>query len=480
MPIRPPNEDLFEESRMSFGEHLEELRKVLVRALYGLAISCILGFYFANNVVQFLQQPLKEAIGDFKIARAEEELKKQNGGYLPPELRDQMKRQRMIPQVFQIDPAQLVEALRNVSGSKMEEVDLTPYRYVVEEVKPSEMKKLVRLWLEGDDEADEVLATKYSYLRSQLNDEERKNFESILTPDNSEDENVQLLVDTLNSLIDRPAIHESEAFAAELADKKKPFYAFWMDEPDNTKHLMKKAVDEAEDNRDLSRRLNHLLVSETFAEQLEPPHIPMSSIQLWKPAEVNPQSLTAPEVFMIWVKAGVITGLFIASPWLFYQIWVFVAAGLYKHEQRYVYIYLPFSLTLFFSGAALSFFFVFKPVLSFLFEFNAGMGIEPQPRIGDWLSFVMFLPLGFGIAFQLPLVMLMLNRIGLFELQSYLNKWRVAILVIFVVSMFLTPADPISLILLAIPLSFLYFLGIGLCKWMPRGRNPFGEELDEV
>ena len=103
------------------------------------------------------------------------------------------------------------------------------------------------------------------------------------------------------------------------------------------------------------------------------------------------------------------------------------------------------------------------------------MGIDPQPRIGDWLSFVMFLPLGFGIAFQLPLVMLMLNRIGLVEVGVFTAKWRGAVLVIFVLSMFLTPADPISLIMLAIPLTFLYFIGIALCLWMPRGRNPFGE-----
>ena len=69
--------------------------------------------------------------------------------------------------------------------------------------------------------------------------------------------------------------------------------------------------------------------------------------------------------------------------------------------------------------------------------------------------------------------MLFLNRITIFSVEAYLQKWRVAVLVIFVISMLLTPADPISMLLMAAPLSGLYFLGIALCKWMPRGRSLF-------
>lgn len=157
---------------------------------------------------------------------------------------------------------------------------------------------------------------------------------------------------------------------------------------------------------------------------------------------------------------------------------MFVAAGLYPHERRYIHLYLPISLFLFLAGILLAYFGVFKPVLMFLFTFNASMGIDPQPRIGEWLTFVMILPLGFGIAFQLPLVMLFLNRIGLLSIEAYLSKWRIAVLVIFVISMLLTPADPISMLMLAAPLTVLYFGGILLCKWMPRSRNPFQEAYE--
>src|SRR5690606_653608 len=97
-------------------------------------------------------------------------------------------------------------------------------------------------------------------------------------------------------------------------------------------------------------------------------------------------------------------------------------------------------------GASMAFFFVFAPVLEFLFGFNRSMNIDPDPRISEWISFVLVLPLGFGVAFQLPLVMLFVNRIGVVPLGTFTEKWRLAILGIFVVSMVLTPADPVSML----------------------------------
>jgi sec-independent protein translocase protein TatC len=164
---------------------------------------------------------------------------------------------------------------------------------------------------------------------------------------------------------------------------------------------------------------------------------------------------------------------------MFRQLWIFVAAGLYPHEKRYVHIYLPFSLILFLAGAATAFFIAFRYVLQFLFGFNAAMGIDPDPRISEWLSFVLLLPLGFGVAFQLPLVMLFLHRIGIFTIEAYVSKWRIAVLGIFVASMILTPtADPITMLLMAGPLTGLYFLGIALCRWMPRNKSPFAEAYE--
>ena len=183
----------------------------------------------------------------------------------------------------------------------------------------------------------------------------------------------------------------------------------------------------------------------------------MVKTRIWRKARTDVQSLSAQEPFMIWVKAGFFTGMLLASPYIFWQIWSFVAAGLYPHEKRYVYMFLPISLVLFWTGAAMAFFVVFQYVLDFLFQFNRSLDIQTDPRISEWIGFVLILPLGFGIAFQLPLVMFFLNRIGIFSLKAYLEKWRIAVLVIFVISMFLTPADPMSMILMAAPLTAALF-----------------------
>ena len=93
----------------------------------------------------------------------------------------------------------------------------------------------------------------------------------------------------------------------------------------------------------------------------------------------------------------------------------------------------------------------FEFVLAFLFTFYDWMGIDPDPRITDWLTFVLILPLGFGISFQLPLVMLFLERIGIFTTKTYLSNWRISVLVICFIAMVLTPSDPYSMVLMAMP-----------------------------
>ena len=115
-----------------------------------------------------------------------------------------------------------------------------------------------------------------------------------------------------------------------------------------------------------------------------------------------------------------------------------------------------------------------------MLSFNRSLGIDPDPRINEWLGFVLFLPVGFGLGFQLPLVMLFLERIGVFTVKNYLSQWRIAVLVIFAVAAVLTPPDPTSMLLLAFSLTFLYFGGIVFCKLLPRHSNPFGDEPAHV
>ncbi len=198
---------------------------------------------------------------------------------------------------------------------------------------------------------------------------------------------------------------------------------------------------------------------------------------VWHRLEDDPRlrskGLGVTEAFTVYVKVSLLVGVLLASPWIFYQIWSFVAAGLYPHERRYVHLYLPLSIGLFLFGAALAFFAVFKPVLGFLLTFNRSEVIDPELRINEWLRFVLILPVGFGIGFQLPLVMLFLERIGVLTVASYLKQWRIAVLVIFVVAGILMPPDPYSMILMASSLTFLYFGGVLLCKLLPKRPNPW-------
>ena len=174
------------------------------------------------------------------------------------------------------------------------------------------------------------------------------------------------------------------------------------------------------------------------------------------------------EAMTIFFMVCMVTGLVIASPWVFYQIWAFVAAGLYRHERHYVTKFLPISLGLFLTGVFLCFFGVLPVTLSFLLEFNVWLGLEPTLRLADWMSFATILPLVFGVCFQTPLVMLFLERIGVFTVQDFREKRKFAILIIVIAGAVLTPGqDPFSQLMLAVPMIILYELGILLV-----GRQP--------
>jgi sec-independent protein translocase protein TatC len=337
------DEDLFRESTMTFGEHLEELRLCLFKAIVGLLAGTVVGFLVGGHVVNFIQSPLRNALVRYYQKQSARNVEEQ------------------------------LAHLREVGYALPDE--------------PYQIRQLV---------AEQGLMFEQIYVNP------------------------------------RELAHYLQA--AKQGNPPEPL-----------------AMSGHEDAMNLG--------------ELVP-------VFVWRRIEDTPnvrmKSLNAQETFMIYLRASLLVGVIVASPWIFYQIWKFVAAGLYWHERHFVYVFLPFSLMLFLGGTALAFFFVFEPVLDFLFAFNSALGIDPDPRINEWLGFVLFLPLGFGISFQLPLVMLFLHRIGIFTVGIYLSYWRVAILIIFVLAMVLTPGgDPYSMLLMALPVTLLYFGGILLCRFLP-------------
>jgi sec-independent protein translocase protein TatC len=178
----------------------------------------------------------------------------------------------------------------------------------------------------------------------------------------------------------------------------------------------------------------------------------------------DPITLNVQEAFMTYIKVSLISGLVLSSPWIFYQLWLFVAAGLYPHERKYVYTYLPMSIGLFLGGVFFCFYGVFPTVLDFLLGFNQRLQITAQIRISEWINFAVMMPLLFGVSFQLPLVMLFLQKISIFQVADYRSKRRLAILAIAFLAMILTPTpDPMSMLLMMAPMLLLYELGIVLC-----------------
>jgi sec-independent protein translocase protein TatC len=187
-------------------------------------------------------------------------------------------------------------------------------------------------------------------------------------------------------------------------------------------------------------------------------------------------TLTIMEAMMVYFKVALVCGLVLGSPWLFWQIWSFVAAGLYPHEKKYVHVYGPFSLGLFVSGVLLCEFFVIPKAITALLWFNEWLNIEPNFRLEDWLSFAIMLPLIFGISFQLPLVMLFLERIGVTTIDLYRSYRRIAIFLMAILVIVILPTnDLVTFFLLLVPMCLLYELGIILCKYT-RKPNEFGIE----
>jgi sec-independent protein translocase protein TatC len=462
---------------MTFGEHLEELRRALIRSLAGVAVGCVLGFGLANTIVNYLKQPLDNAIERFTIQRASRELEDRLG-FVPPEAVDAMKQQGLAPRTVMFDPGQLVETLRAVSPDALEGIRVEPYHFAAADIVADGVQAICRRLRPSRSAADNDHA-RLAALWKSLSPEQQDQVSALagirepLAHGSGQDTDAAaVLAEILNSVIRNESLYDWPEFAEWVAPRRSSFLGlFPATTPTPTSALAEYA--RTHRNPDQARRLNRLLLWRLFQDQLVPAHLGLRPVEIWEPVRVHLQSLQPHEPFMIWLKAAMISGFVIASPWVFYQIWVFVAAGLYPHEKRYVHVYLPVSIGLFLGGVALAFFFAMEPVLNFLFEFNASMGINPQPRLGDWLSFVMILPLGFGIAFQLPIVMLFLNRIGLISVRAYLDKWRLAVVIIAFISMVFTPADPISMLLMLIPLVLLYFGGIAMCQWMPGARRMY-------
>jgi sec-independent protein translocase protein TatC len=173
--------------------------------------------------------------------------------------------------------------------------------------------------------------------------------------------------------------------------------------------------------------------------------------------------------FLIPFKLVLMLSVFITVPYLFYQIWAFVAPGLYLHERRLVYPLLISSTILFFVGVAFAFFVVFPLVFGFLTSV-APTGVAVMTDIGKYLDFVITIFFAFGIAFEVPIATILLVVAGVTTPENLASKRPYIIVGAFVIGMLLTPPDVISQTLLAFPMWVLFELGVVMSRVMLKRR----------
>jgi len=183
------------------------------------------------------------------------------------------------------------------------------------------------------------------------------------------------------------------------------------------------------------------------------------------------------EAFFTYMKIAFIAGLILTSPFVLYQIWAFVAPGLYQKEKKYV---IPFVLggSLFFALGVLFGYYVAIPIS---FKFLLGYAtdfIKPMPSMKEYLSFSIKFLLAFGLVFEFPVVLVLLARIGVVDAKMLARQRKYAILLIFIFAAVMTPPDVISQVLMALPLIGLYELSILLSKIFGKKPTPVPSEGD--
>lgn len=174
--------------------------------------------------------------------------------------------------------------------------------------------------------------------------------------------------------------------------------------------------------------------------------------------------------FLTPFKLSLISGIFLAMPMLLYQLWAFVAPGLYKREKKMALPLLLMSIILFYGGIAFAYFVVFPIMFAFL-SGTAPDGVQVSTDIALYLDFSIKIFFAFGLSFQIPIITVLLIMTGIVEANNLANKRPYVVIGSFVIGMLLTPPDVVSQVLLAIPIWILFEIGMLWGKWLKQMRE---------
>lgn len=215
----------------------------------------------------------------------------------------------------------------------------------------------------------------------------------------------------------------------------------------------------------------------TFAEQIYAflarpiePHLPEGTRLVF---------LGITDPFILYIKVAALAGIFLASPLILYQVWAFVAPGLYRREKRVAVPFIFFGSLLFLGGGAFGYYIAFP----FAVEFLLGVGKQFQPTITitSYLSFLMTVILGLGVMFEMPTLIFLLSRLGVVTPRFLLRHFRWAVLIIFTIAAIITPTpDVVNLCIFALPTLGLYLVGVGVAWIFTPEKKQLPEESQAV
>lgn len=177
------------------------------------------------------------------------------------------------------------------------------------------------------------------------------------------------------------------------------------------------------------------------------------------------------EAFLTYIKVAAFGALFVSFPIVASQVWLFIAPALYKNERTLCLGLLVATPVLFFLGAAFAYWVVFPMAYEFFLSFETlahkgTMAIQLEAKVNEYLSFVLRLIFAFGACFELPILLTLLCHVGMLTRQTLVDKWRIAVLIIFIVAAFITPPDMLSMLSLAVPLILLYAVSIVMIAFL--------------
>lgn len=208
-----------------------------------------------------------------------------------------------------------------------------------------------------------------------------------------------------------------------------------------------------------------------------------------RPAEVGARSVGVANLpfrvfeplggFMIAIQVATVAGIVLASPLILWEMWAFIEPALEDHERKYAVLIVPSAVALFLGGVAFCYY-VSPRAFAFLFSIDKSLGVDIERTLQPYLWFILRLMLGFGLAFELPLVLMFLGVLGLVNARQLLAWWRQAVVVIFIFAAIVTPTvDPVNMTILAAPMMALYMLSILLVRFVQRERREAEEDVLE-